>query len=45
MQLLVIQLSKGSISEIEEFESKEEDNVRFIELDVNDPRHIHCDET
>ena len=33
------------MSEIEEFESKEENDGRSKELDVNDPRHIYYNKT
>ena len=45
MQPLVIQLNKGSMNGIEEFESEEENDARSTGLDVNDSKHIYHDKT
>ena len=41
----MIQLSEGSMSGIEDFESKEQNDARSMGLDVNDPRYVYCDKT
>ena len=30
---------------VEEFESEKEHNAKIGEMDVNDPKHIYCDDT